>query len=193
MMKFQTTKRQESKLYPGVFFTVKILTQGVKDAVMHKVADSANELRDIQADLEDMLQQIPRHVCGEACVKPCPYFGGMDVTYVLTPAESAKIDKLQGSMEVVRHLKINPVYVNTCFVSVEGMEIEGVEGPISAEAFCQFAPTDLYAEVVAAAIGESDLSAKEQKNLDSPTTSPAAVAGQTTDTSVGTASEKATT
>ncbi len=192
-MKFETVKRKESVTYPGVFFTVRILTQGVKNNLLRLVAAPVNKLRDIQAELEDMLQQIPRHACGEACAKPCPYAGGMDIDHKLTAPEMARITKLQADSELVRQLEINPAYMETCFVSVEGMEIEGVTGDIKYQDFTLYAPPDLHAEVMALILGEGGLSGKEEANLSSPTTLAAGADGQTSDSSAATASEKATT
>lgn len=172
-MEYNSTRTVQSKLYPDVAFTFKVMSEGVKTRLLATMAPDLAALRDINVDIEGV--DLPRNEAGDVDMK----------AQVSTAAANA-IMRLTDQITVIRKTRINPTYVNECFVSITGLTLDGNPSP-NAQDLRERGPVNLYEEIFDAILEASELSEKEQANLKLPTTSGAVAGGQTSDSTVPTA------
>lgn len=175
MYDFISEVTKESQTCPGVFFTYRITTEGVRGRLMLELADALAALRDVQVQME--IIELPRTADGS-----------VDLEAPTTPDLMRQVYNLTDKLNIVRRTRINPVYVKSSFVSVSGIRIDGKE-VIDCETLRERGPKRLYTEIVNAIVAEVELSEAERQNLESPTTSGGLVGEQTSDTIAPTANQ----
>lgn len=151
----------DSKTTPGVQFTIRRMTDGVRNRLRLSLAKPLAQLRDLQARLNSF--DVPENEKD-------------------APAEMlTAILNLNDEIQNLVASEINPHYFRAAFVGVMGIEVDGEKNP-SADFFIENGPEELYNEIVEAIRDQAQMSAKEKQNLESPTTSAADVVGGTDDT-----------
>ncbi len=178
MFEFNSTKTFPSTSCPGVSFTIRVMTDGVRSSLNLALAATLAKMRDITADIQSI--DFPRDEKGNV------------IESQAVPQMLAKATNLTDEALRLRRFSMDPEYFRLGFVSVSGILIDGKENP-DGPTLKESGPEELYREIVDRIHNEAELTAEERANLDSPTTSVAAVAGQTSDTTVAPADAKATT
>ncbi len=177
MLNFTSTKTLTSEKFPGVSFTIRVMTDGVRSALNLALAGTLAKMRDLTADIQSI--DFERDAEGNVLeAKAAPH--------MLALATNLTDEALR-----LRRFTMDPEYFKACFVSVDGIQIDGTvpDGPTLKER----GPEDLYREIVEKIHEEAEMSAEERANLGSPTTSVAGVGGQTNGTTAAPADAKATT
>jgi hypothetical protein len=161
MYEFFTTKTQESKTCPGVKFTVRHITEAIRNKMRLALAGHLADLRDVQAELETQLT-------GPAAIS--------------TADDFAKFYKTRDRVDYITHIHLNPSWLDAGFVSLEGLLVDGQPFAGDARALCDMAPESLISEIVEAIQGVSELSPQERGNSELSTISAAVEGGQKSDT-----------
>lgn len=177
-MNFESTITAASKVLDGVTFTFAKLTEGVRTAIRLKLADALARSRDIEAEREEFFAALEQS-------KGKPFD---EITMgELTARERATLQTFNDRIELVNDSEVNPAYFDACFVSVEGIEING-KNP-DAATLRKSGPRELYREILAAIMTEAGLTPEQRENLKSPSTSGAVVDGKTSGINAPGASE----
>ena len=164
MKNFESTKRIQSKVTEGVSFVIRVITAGIRDRLNLQLAEVTDKARDLQARLR-MLNL------------PLKEDGTFDAEAEVDLETVIQMEKLVEDSERIKRTEVDPVFMDACFVAVEGLTIDG-EPVKSAVQLRDFGPEELYREVVAAVRAEAELTAKERENLESPITSAAEADGR---------------
>lgn len=166
MIEFATTKTIASKKFPGVEFTIRVMTEGVRTRLALATADALAECRDIQVRIQ--MTNLPRLpdviVEGGETIK-----GKIDMTQDAAPKAMADLLTYSDQIEILKRSKIDPQHVKAGFVSMTGIALDGRTDKFTADDVLNCAPEELYAEILEAVKAEMTLSADERENLESPT------------------------
>ena len=167
MVTHLSTKTIESRAFPGVRFVIKRMTKRRADA-----------LDDAQAPFRERLGPLYEE------------FGPLD-NERLELKEAFPADKLKrwaellGQIAKIDQNEMAPVAARFCLVRIEDLEITypGADGgdvtaPATLELIRENGPDKLYQEILHEIKRECGLLPKEAENLDSPSTSAAAVDGK---------------
>lgn len=167
-MNWQSTVSRESATCPGVRFTVRRLSEGMRVEIRLRCAAALAELRDIEAEREAWFEEL-------AAARGVP----IDSLKVgdLTPAERRRLQGFADRIDLLQAAQIEPAYFDAGFVSVDGLEIDGrvPDGPTLRNA----GPPALYREIVAEIMRLANVGHDDAENLESPSTSGAEVDGGT--------------
>lgn len=176
-MDFITSKKHDSKAFPGVSFSVRTLTEGVRIKLSLALASHYAMIADLRAQADQMIRRV----------KPVIEQAERDKDFVGANAhpEVQAAARLQGQIASIERDRIQPEYVQHMIEAVEGATIAGQ--PITPENILQ-APPELFEEMIAACKRELGLEPQEQGNSASPSTSPALEGGMTNSTIAGAAS-----
>lgn len=164
MIEFNSTKVVDSKAYPGVSFTIKAMTEGVRTRLMLALINELAEIRQIQSELE--LIELPQNEEGV-----------VDEKAKIAPDIMAKVSNLTDKIQLIRKSKIDPIYGRTCFVSITGVKVDGKENP-TIDDIRDLASEKLYQEIIQVIRAEVEMTEEEKQNLESPTTLGAQAVGE---------------
>ena len=195
----EKTLTKDSALMPGVKFTVRRMGYGRRIDVEMETVKIRQRLREIEAERppltpeeEDLINQLRIAQRKVAAVTPDQVAAviAFDVEPItrklreLTRPEDrqkrASLDEEWRCVEQTAH----PAWLRSGFVSIEGGGFDNW----TVEEFLLDAPPELTSEIYTAITEQSLLTENESKNLLSPGTSGTPVAGQTSDSTVPTAS-----
>lgn len=171
-VKFQSRKTVESKIYPGVQFTIRVLSEGIRTRIRLSLAEPLMKIRDLNKELEGI--EIPDGTTDSPELKQA------------AGAAYSKVMRITDETTSVVQSQIDPVYFKHGFISIQGLEIDG-SSDVSAEQLIELAPVDLYDEIVSVIKHGSELTENEVKNSDSPITSVEAQDGRGQNTTAQTA------
>jgi signal recognition particle subunit SEC65 len=171
-MKFQTTIRKESQKYPGVFYTLKKMSEGRRVALRLLIAEPTAEIRSILREMRHIEEQYP------------------DFKERPEHATQQMFD-LADRMDGITISKIDPFWLRWGLKELEGLEID--DQPADAELLISDGPPGLFEEIVEAIKVLAQLNGEEEKNSESPTTSGEQEGGTTKNTSAEAASNSDTT
>jgi hypothetical protein len=176
-LNYESTITKESAVCPGVWFTFRRMSEGMRIDLRRKLAEAFGRLRDVAQDREDFNATLAERVA-----KP------LDTITVgeLTAAERRQLAAIEERQALVQETEIQPEYFRLGFVRVAGLTIDGQDpdGALLRTA----GPPALVREITDAIVAESALTPAERENFGSPTTSGAPVAGPTNDTTAPLAS-----
>lgn len=164
MITFESTKTVPSKKFEGVQYKIRIPTEAVRTKIQLDLADTLMEIRVVQADMESI--QLPTDAEGKVDYKAA------------SRHDIAKLVSFTDKIERLRRTQVDRSYVETFFVGVTGLSLDGETNP-SAESIRVYAPDAVYRELAEIIRIEAEMTEAERENLGSPTTFPALVAGQT--------------
>src|SRR5689334_2394109 len=119
MLSISSTKRVESKEFPGVAYTVRVLSEGVRNRASMSLANALVEIRTARAEL-DMLD-LPKDENGDIADKE------------IDPLQTARVLSLMDKVERINRTEIDPVWMRTAFISIEGLEIDGQSEGLTAD------------------------------------------------------------
>jgi hypothetical protein len=183
-VKFSNTRKFDSKVCEGVSFTIRVMTEGVAARLRLRLAEAQAKMQDVQRELAEV--NVPRLASGD-----------VDPEATVSFVDIVKLNSLSSKVRTIRKGEVDPVYFETCFVRVAGLEIEveNEDGSTSAfegrnitrDIFKENAPNDLFEEVVERIRREIELTNEERRNLESPTTSAAEAGGPTSDSTADSA------
>lgn len=152
MIEFSSNIRTESKLYPGIFYTVHVMSDAKRTQLKLRLAAPLAKLRAIQTELA--MYPLPRNSEGE-----------VDSEANVTAQMNADLSNLRDRVDVVRSAEMDPVHFEIGFVSIEGLTIDGVAAEeITAQMVREKAPEGLYQEILETVKSVSELTAAERKN-----------------------------
>jgi hypothetical protein len=177
-MNYESTITHESHTCPGVSFTVRRFTGGLRRELRRKLEPVHAKQRAIAQRRVDWADAITAAHGVEA---------GALMTDMLTPAEAREFDAFIREDDLVQRLEADPIAFDAGFVAVTGLTIDGLV-PANSIAVRESGPPELADEILAAINREIGLTAAQIENLESPTTSAAAADGQTNGTSAAPAS-----
>jgi hypothetical protein len=186
MLKFESTRAIPSKLYEGVTFTIKRVTEGRRISFRTENWQYIDRLVDLQTKASPYNSTLT--VLSEA-LKACENDEDKMVILASDEYQNAlkELTPLNEEFERIDMVHIRPAYLRTYYASVDGIEIDGVSGKkITSDILLSQGPPELVKEVVDAIIDEIQLSAKEKENLGSPITSDAVDGGPVSDTTAST-------
>lgn len=143
--RYDTTRRQESELFPGVVF------------FMHKMTEGRRlELRSMLAAANRRIREILRE---QALIEKTDEDN----------RDTAKWLELNDEFDGIMMEQMNPVWIKWGLKKIEGLENDRDE-PLTVEQWKEW-PSALVNEVVQAIKAEAELNGQERKNSGSPTTS----------------------
>lgn len=176
-MNWESTINLEAKSIPGVKFRIRKITEGLRVQLRLHLAEAFGRMRDIEAEREAFHAELAERHGKRAD----------DLLVADLSAEERK--RLAGFVErlaLIQDAELNAAYYEAAFEAAEGITVDG-KAP-DAALLRDRGPGELYREIVAAVLREAGLSAEEKANLESPSTSAAAVDGKTSATSAASAS-----
>lgn len=204
-MNYISTEPVESKLFPGVSYTLRRMSVSRRTAFHLAIASYLGKQRDIwhereplQADLASVVNEFRVAESKE------PLSTSVSVSeYLAERAANPKIEerfpneKIQQLMDLfakeqrLDQDEMQPALVRWGLAKIEGLEIDG--SPATVDSLLDAGPLELFTEIAEKISRVMQLSAVEARNLSSPTTSGAPVAEATSDSSASPASSAATT
>lgn len=158
MFQVQSTQLVPSKKFEGVVFRIRTISDRVRTDILIKLIDVLAEIRELQKRLSVVSSAVVKQDDGLVDMNATP-FDAMEELQNVT-------DRLQ----LLRKSKVNPVYAEMGFASVEGLSIDGNETP-SLKELRDFAPSEMYEELVDSIRFQVEMDESEKQNLGSPTTS----------------------
>ncbi len=167
-MNFVTQVRKESKLFPGVFYTLTKMSEARRANLRLRIAEPTSKIRNL---LREMGKIEERYPIVEGSSRPDDVID--------------ELMKLADQMEEVSANKINPEWLRWGCKKIEGLQIDGVEA--TPEALIDDGPPALFAEIVDEIKRVAQMNGEEEKNSESPTTSGAVTDGTSSDSSAATA------
>lgn len=159
-MNLTPLQRHESAALPGVAFTVRRLNYIAR-------CERDLSLLEDRARMSGLLTRM-REVCD-----------GDDVTKPRTGSENEH-RRLDAEYAILHQTRIVPAYIRAGLVSVDGLTVDGSDADTAA--VLASAPDALLDEIFGACVAASDLSEAQRKNWQSPGSSDAPEAGQTSST-----------
>lgn len=181
-MNYEPNITHESAACPGVTFTVKRFSVGMRTALRKRLEYILIKLRAIARDRADWLDEV----CATTGIDSA------DMTVEkLSKADKAKFEAFVEQEDYLQVIELDPAHFDAGFVSIAGLTIAG-EMP-NAERLRDEGPPDLVHEILGKIREGFGLTAEQKANLESPTTLAAPADGQTSDTSAATASANAST
>ena len=181
-MNYEPTITHESAACPGVTFTVKRFSVGMRTALRKRLEPIFSKLRAIARERADWLDDV--------CARTGIDSAEMTVDK-LSSSDMAKFETFVEQEDYLQVIELDPAHFDAGFVSIEGLTIAG-ETP-SAARLRDEGPPDLVGEILLKIRAGFGLTAEQKANLESPTTSAAPADGQTNDTNAATASANAST
>ena len=163
MSNISSTFKKESKLYPGVSFTVVVMTEGRRRNLRLAQAESQSELKGIVREMET-IQREQEEV-----------------------RDLQRLTELTEQFDLVMSEKVNPAWLKWGCTRIEGLFVD--EKELGVVDYLDW-PSDLFAEVVNVVRGEGELGDKEVKNSELPTTSGIQEVGRQTPSIAGFAREE---
>ena len=140
-----TSRREESKRFPGVVFYLRKMTEGRRKELRRTLGPINARINEIMRE-QNMIDAMPD---GER--------------------DYAKYLALQDEFDGIFLEQSNPAWIRWGVKSIEGLESEDGQ-PLTVEDLDNW-PSELFAEVLEAVKSEAELNGAERKNSESPTTS----------------------
>jgi hypothetical protein len=161
--------------FAGVRFVLRKMTEGRRIRLRMQLAAAQARIHELMDEQKRLAAEV----------------GAATVEEVRDPEAARQIAKLTREMADLADNEMTPTWVRWGLASIEGLEIDGE--PATVESLIESGPPDLYQEVAEAVRKEAGLTAEEQGESGSPTTSPAPGDGRTSNTGAGPASESGST
>lgn len=140
-----SSRREESKQFPGVTFYLRKMTEGRRKELRRALGPINARISEILRE-QDLIEKAPD---GER--------------------DYAKLLSLQEEFDTVFLEQSNPTWIRWGVKSVEGLETEDGT-PLTVEDMDSW-PSELFSEILAAVKSEAELNGAERKNSELPTTS----------------------
>lgn len=185
-MNYITKKRIESKACPGVAFTVRTLSEGRRIEISMKAGELLAEI-DMLRRQAAVVGQKAAALLDDARVALQAGDSGR-LAAIAANEDVAEATRLGNRIRSLERDQVFPLYVAALLASVDGLEIDG--SPATAAQWREY-PPELYSEIVAAVRLEIGLTGDESGNSQSPGTSHAGEAGQTSNTTAESADVQA--
>lgn len=164
MLDYSSTKEVQSQFHPGVSFTIRVISEGVRTRILMDLIDTMSEIRELQVEHQRLQDELPKKEDDS-----------VDILKAMNSPIMARLQGLTDKVVLLRKTKVNPAYARVGFVSIAGISIDGNDTP-SLEVIQERGSEKLYNEIVDAIRQEVELTEEQKQNLESPTTSGAPVA-----------------
>lgn len=170
MKKYISTRTIDSALkdFQGVSFTILRLSDRRRERLDEALAPHKQQIRDLLNESLDFDEQKQ--------LEKQPQEPSAQITRI-----GLRLQELRARMDAIK-AQMDRKTVEWGLVSINGLEID--EQPATVEQLIEAGEWDLYNEILAAVQKEARLTVAEVKNSESPTTSPAPVAGRTDSSTV---------
>lgn len=165
-MNFEPTQEIKSAALPGVTFVVRRLNKIQRAQRDAKLIDARARISAIYEQMRPMLEDAPGPE-GKAI-------------QVVKPAHLKEFQKLDNEVGMAMVTELYPAYLRAGLISISDYEIAGK--PATVETLLSDGEDALLDEIYAACVANGGLTAEQEKNSQSPGTSPEAEAGQATPT-----------
>jgi hypothetical protein len=174
MISLESKTTFESKTLPGVRFTIKKYTEGVRQELRRLQGSAPRELNEAQDEMNRALDEWKQSVAHLSAEEQARERGPLELW--------AAVDRV----EDIRRNQIDPAYVRVALISVEGAQIDG--HAMTAEDVINVAPTEFYREVLTRIKEEYGLTEREKGESEPPSTCGVAEGGCSNPTSAENAS-----
>lgn len=193
--------------FSEVSFTIRKMSRGIRSKIRLQLAPALAEIRDKTEVIGDLIEKGQFE---DKSASNIPDDGGVielveeipDKPAAKMPIAGAKftreqiklmerIGDINNEIEIITANKVDIVYLQHNFVSIEGLKIEGHKH-IDYKILYEHAPETLCEEIIARIKEQAGLSAFVKQNLELPITSGAQADGLMSDTNAPIASDKAT-
>lgn len=171
MINLESKTTFESKAFPGIKFTIRKYTEGVRHELRRLTAGNGRELNEAGAEMARLRDEYVAAIEADPAAKPTPEF----------LEAISRVDD-------IRSCQIEPAYVRAAFVSVDGVQIDG--RPLTANDVIQSAPRELYTELYTFIADEYGLTEREKGESEPPSICGAAEGGSDQSSNAPTASDK---
>ena len=172
-----TSKTQHASLvFPGVVFTIRKYSAGLKHRIALDVASIARRFNEISQELEPLRLQYRRD-CDAAPDNEQPN-PPIDLLALIAQRD-----------QIIQ--EFDQAWVRAGFVRIDGAEIDGA--PITADSLIESAPPEMYEDFLAFTKREYGLTETEKANLEPPSTLGGVAGGDSQPTSAENAGSKAST
>jgi hypothetical protein len=153
-MNLNTKTVHESKTHPGVKFTIRTLNDVQRSRRDISLLDQTERMTDLGRQL-NALPPTPKAEEKDATPPPDPH--------------AAERNRIYKAMNVIEGVHFKPAYIRAGLVKIEGLEFDGRTATV--ESVIEDAPDDLQAEIYRECLLASGLTAEQEGNSQSPTTS----------------------
>lgn len=178
-MNYDPTVTHESATCPGVTFTVRRFSVGMRVALRKRLDPTFAKSRAIARERGDWVDDVAHRL-------------GLEATELtvdkLSRDDQARFGEFLAREDYLQATEVDLAHFDAGFVAIDGLTIAGTDP--DAKTLRDEGPPDLVAEILAKIREGIGLTAEQKQNLESPTTSAAPADGQTPDTSAATASER---
>lgn len=191
-MKFESTIKIQSKLYPDVTYTLRKMTRGRRVEFDTATGALVEEDRALLDQLDDLERELKPHrvkakegpcTCSHLEIEhdpqsfACTIAGCTCRQPQFPPDQQKKLLDLLNKRFMLDRNKFRPAIINWGLSKITGVEIDGkpVDHP---QALIDGGPEDLVDEISDAIMASMRLTEEERKNSASPTTSGAPVDGE---------------
>lgn len=157
---YTSTARKESKIFPGVFYTLNRMSEARRVQLRLRIAEPTAEVRRLLREMSK-IEQVPEENRDEQTME--------------------QLVTLADQMDVLSTQKIDPEWLRWGCKKVEGLMIDDQEADV--EMLISEGPPALFDEIVGEIKKLAQLSGDEEKNSESPTTSGEPTGGTTPSTS----------
>jgi hypothetical protein len=161
-MDFKTEVTLESKVVEGARFTVRVLNRRQALELEFGILDARSKMAE--------LQEQTKLLCGD----DISFVDGKEVRlWRINPGSEREYRRLNMQWEMLLRSVVSPAYIRAGLISFEGYTINGGKTPTVDELIDRGLDSFLD-EITGACVAHSCMSEEDQKNSQSPTTSPQA-------------------
>lgn len=165
-MNFVSTSREESKTFPGVFYTLYKMSEARRAQLRLLIAEPTSRIRLLLREMGNLEDKHP--VTDENPNRPEEVVD--------------ELIKLSDKMEQISSDEIDPRWLKWGLKKIEGIEID--DQPATPDSLTSDGPPALFREIVDRIKRLAQLNGDEEKNSESLTTSGEPTGGETTNISV---------
>lgn len=185
--KFDSTVTLFSDTNPAVRYTLNVVTHGRRTRLRLALAKSLHKIREIAEQVNVLVEEgnftTPKQVTEGITALPDDAVEDTKAKIGEYSTEQkkiiAQIEELNDDINLITASEVDLEYLRAGFVSLEGVLIDGL--PATADSLYEFGDEQLCLEILSAVKRQFGVSNEVKASLESPTTSGAAVGGQTSD------------
>jgi hypothetical protein len=161
-MDFKTQVEIESKVVEGARFTVRVLNRRQALELEFGIVEARATMADIQ--------EQTKNLCGDDVA----IVDGQEVrTWRINPGSEREYRRLNMQWEMLLRSTVSPAYIRAGLLSFAGYTMNGGKSP-TVDELIDRGLDGFLDEITGACVAHSCMSEEDQKNLQSPTTSPQA-------------------
>lgn len=167
MVKYSSTRRVESRLYPGVSYTLKRMSDARRQELLRAIAPAKEKEREFARRFRELdAKRVPAK--NEDGTPKMNEETGEQIREFTDKEIEQEMMYLLDDLTAFKQSEVYPAYIRWGLSKIEGLEID--DQPATVETLLELGPDDLVEEILAEIQGRSELSGDEEKNFASPST-----------------------